>query len=108
MAIPTVSREYTPGSCRNLSNPMRHPPRRVMRPDSPALRSEQFLVPNQPGKDLDLLDGTTESLPEIRHKSRTLLKPQECEIARGSPNQLEIKTDSPALAREQFPVPHHT
>ena len=45
---------------------------------------------------LDLLDGTTESLPEIRHKSRTLLKPQECEIARGSPNQLEIKTDSPA------------
>ena len=33
---------------------------------------------------------------------------QECEIARGSPNQLEIKPDSPALDPEQFPAPHHT
>ena len=33
---------------------------------------------------------------------------EECEIARGSPNQLEMTTDSPALASEQSPVPHHT
>ena len=56
-----------------------------------------------------MLDGTTESHPEIPQKSRrTLMSPQECEKARGSPNQLEIKPDSPALAPEQFPVPHHT
>ena len=56
-----------------------------------------------------MLDGTTASPPEIPHKSRrTLMSPQEGEIARGSPNQLEIKLDSPALAPKQFPVPHHT
>ena len=71
-----------------------------MRPDSPALRAEEFLVPNQ-SRSLDLLDGTTVILPEIPHKSRRILmSPQECDIARGSPNQLEIKPDSPALAPE--------
>ena len=80
-----------------------------MRTDSPALHAEQFLVSNQTGKSLDLLDGTTESPPEIPHKSRrTLMSLQECEIARGSPNQLKIKPNSPALAPEKFPVPHHT
>ena len=33
---------------------------------------------------------------------------QECEIARYSPNQLEMTPDSPALAEEQSPIPHHT
>ena len=80
-----------------------------MRPDSHALHAEQFLVPNPTGKERHLLDGTTESPPEIPHKSkRTLMSPQECDIPRGSPNQLEIKPNSPALAPEQFPVPHHT
>ena len=56
-----------------------------------------------------MLHGTTESPPEIPHKSRrTLMSPMECDIARGSPNQLEIKPDSPALAPEQLPVPHPT
>ena len=56
-----------------------------------------------------MLDGTTESPAEIPHKTRiTLMSPKECEIDRGSPNQLEIMPDSPALAREQCPVPHHT
>ena len=60
-------------------------------------------------RSLDLLDGTTESPPEIPHKSRwTLMSPQECEIARCSPNQLEMTTYSPALASEQCPIPHHT
>ena len=36
------------------------------------------------------------------------MSPQECEIARCSPNQLEMMTNSPALASEQCPVPHHT
>ena len=56
-----------------------------------------------------MLDGTTESPPEIPHKSRrTLMSPQECQIARCSPNQLEMVTNSPALASEQCPFPHHT
>ena len=33
---------------------------------------------------------------------------QECEIARCSPNQFEMTTNSPALASEQCPVFHHT
>ena len=47
MAIPAVTRECTPGSCRNLKNFMRHPPRRGMRPESPALGAEKFHVPSQ-------------------------------------------------------------
>ena len=67
------------------------------------------LFPFRQVRSLDLLDGTTESLPEVPHKSRrTLMSQQECEIARYSPNQIEIRPDSAALAPEQFPVSHHT
>ena len=80
-----------------------------MRPDSPALRAEQFLVPNQTGRSLDLLYGTTESPGEIPQKSRgTLMSLQEYEIHRGNPNQLKLKPYFPELAPEQFPVPHQT
>ena len=55
-----------------------------------------------------MLEGTTESAPEIPHKSRrTLMSPQECEIAQCSPNEREMMTNSPSLALEQCPVPHH-
>ena len=58
---------------------------------------------------LDVLNGTTESPPEIADKSkRTLMSLQECEIALASPNQLEIKPDSPALSAVQFLVPNQT
>ena len=33
---------------------------------------------------------------------------QECQIAWCSPNQLEMMTNSPALASEHCPIPHHT
>ena len=36
------------------------------------------------------------------------MTPQECEIDRSSPNQLQMMTNSPALVSEQCPVPHHT
>ena len=62
----------------------------------PCIGAEQFLVPIKQGRSLDLLEG------------KTLMSTLECDIARNSPNQLEIKPDSPALAPEQFPVPHHT
>ena len=67
------------------------------------------LFPIKQLRSLDLPDGTTESNPEVPHKSRrTLMSPQECERARRSPNQLEMTTNSPALASEQCPDPHHT
>ena len=56
-----------------------------------------------------MLDGTTVSPPDVPHKSRrTLMSPQECQIAQCSPNQIEMMTNSPALASEQCPIPHHT
>ena len=36
------------------------------------------------------------------------MSPQECQIARCSPNQLEMTTNSPALDSEQCPIPDHT
>ena len=66
------------------------------------------LFPIKQVRSLDLLDGTTESPREIPQKSRTLMSLQEYEIPRGSPNQLKIKPYFPALAPEQFPVPHQT
>ena len=52
MSTRSVNREYSPGSHRNSRKTMRLPPRREMKPDSPILRAEQFLVPNQTGKEL--------------------------------------------------------
>ena len=51
MATPAVTRDYTPGSRPNSRKTMRLPARSEMRPDSPALHAEQFLVPNQTGKE---------------------------------------------------------
>ena len=51
MATPAITREHTPGSRCNSRKTMRFAARREMRPDSPALHAEQFLVPNQTGKE---------------------------------------------------------
>ena len=84
-------------------------PRREMRPDFTACVQSNSLFPIKQVRNLGLLDGNTESPPEIPHKSISTLKsPQECEIARVSPNQLKMMTDSHALASEQSTVPHHT
>ena len=109
MSTPAVTRECTPGSCCNSRKTMKLPPRCEMRPDSPALHAEQCLVPNQTGKEpwFDLRN--YREFPRIPHKSRmTLMSPQECEISRCSPYQLEMMTNSRALASEQCPIPHHT
>ena len=56
-----------------------------------------------------MLDGTNASPPEVPNKSRrTLMSPQECQIPRCSPNQIEMTTNPPALASEQCPIPDHT
>ena len=45
-----------------------------------------------------------QSPPEVPHMSRrTLMSPQKCEIARCSPNQLEMKTNSPAFGFRAMP-----
>ena len=55
-----------------------------------------------------MLYGTTKSPPEVPPKSRrTQMSPQECQIARCIPNQLEMMTNSPVLSSEQCPIPHH-
>ena len=88
---------------------MRLPPSREMRSDSPALHAEQFRVPNQQVRSLDLLDGTPESPQEHCHKStRTLMSSQECKIAQCTPNQLKMKINSPELPPEPSHVSHHT
>ena len=51
MAIPAVTREYTPGSCHNSRNPMTHTPRLEMSLDFPALGAEQSRFLNQTGKE---------------------------------------------------------
>ena len=47
MSIPSVTGEFTLGSCCNSRYHMRHSPRLEMWPESPALGAEQFRVPNQ-------------------------------------------------------------
>ena len=67
------------------------------------------LFPIKQVRSLDLLDRTREIPPEVPQKSRrTLMSPQECQIARCIPNQLEMMTNPPVLASEQCPIPDHT
>ena len=77
---------------------MRLPPRFKMRPDSPALRAEEFHVLNEIRKNLDFPDGTKENPQELCHNNRrTLMSPQECKIYWVTPNQLKVKHISPSL-----------
>ena len=88
---------------------MRLSPHHEMSTDSPVLGAEQFRVPINHVRSLDLLDGSLESPREHPHTSRrTLMSPQEWEIARCSPNQHASMPNSAAFAPEQFPIPHHT
>ena len=106
MALPVVTREYTQGSKGTSRKTMKLPPRQEMRPGSLHCVQSNALFPIKQVRSLDLIDGTTESPPEIPHKSRrTLMSLQECEIDRCSPNHLEMMINSPALAAEQCPVP---
>ena len=53
-----------------------------------------------------MLDGTTESPQEVPHKSRrTLMSQQECEIARCSPNHLEMMTNPLHWLQSNAPFP---
>ena len=79
MATPALTQEYNPSSCRKLRKTLRLPPHREMRPVTLHWVQSNSLLPIKQECNLDLLDDTTESPPEIHHKSRrTLMSPQEC------------------------------
>ena len=63
MAIPAVTRVYTPGSCCNSRNRMRNPPRWEMRVESPALRAEQSRIPSQTRKERRFATQNTRESP---------------------------------------------
>ena len=69
MATPAITREYTPGSCHNSGNPMRHHPCQEMRLDSPCMQSNP-VFPIKHVRSLDFLDGTPDSPQEQGHKTR--------------------------------------
>ena len=56
-AIPIVTREETPASCRNSRKSMRLLPNREMRTDSPALAIEPHHIPLQTRQEASLLLG---------------------------------------------------
>ena len=65
------------------------------------------VLPIKHVRNLHLLHGTPESSQEHCHKSRgTLMSPQQWEIAQCTPNLLEVKPDSPALAAVLSRFPH--
>ena len=109
MAIPTVTREYTTGSHRNLRKHVILPPRREMWKIPMHCWHSNSVLPIKHVRSLALLDGTPDNPQEHPHNSgRTLMLTQGCEIDRCSPNQLEMMPDSPALAPEQSSIPHRT
>ena len=109
MAPLGVTREYSPGSCLKLRKTSRLTPHREMKPHSTALPAEKFLVPNQTWKEPWFAWWNYREYPKTPYKSRrTVMSPQECQLALCSPNQLEMMTDSPGLSSEESPIPHHT
>ena len=71
----------------------------VMRLDSTALHAEQSRIPNQTCKEPRLSSwNTRESLGTLSQYEMNTDAPQECKIARCTPNQLEMKPISPSLA----------
>ena len=99
MAIPAVTREYTPGACRKSRKLMRLPPRRKMRPDSLHFVLRSTVFPIKDVRNLDFPDGTEANPHEHCHnKRRTLMSPQECKIARCTQNQIEMRPLSLSLS----------
>ena len=106
---PTITRDYTLGSCRKLRKSMRLPLQWEMRHNSPALRAQDSMFPIQHERSLDLHDGTPDSPQEQPHKSRrTLMLLKECEIIWCNPNQFEITPEYSVLDLVQSPIPHST
>ena len=108
MGIPVVTREYTPGACRNSRKPMRLPPRHEMRPGALHSKQSNCVFPIKHIRIFNLLDWTLESPPKDCHKTRrTLMSPQERKIDCCTPNQLKMKHISPSLNPSPSLITHH-
>ena len=98
MDIPAVTREYTPGSCRNSRKHIRLPPRHEMRPDSPALHAEQLRFPNHTHKEPRFAWlNSRKSQTRLSQDEKNTDVTQERKIDWCSPNQLKMKHISPSL-----------
>ena len=118
MSSPAITREHTPVSCCNSRKSIRLPAHWKMRPDSPALCAEQFLVPNQRGKEpwfawrnyIGVLTSlnkqkclmsspavTLDRTPASRCNSRKIIR---------VPARWKMRPDSPVLRAEQFLFPN--
>ena len=101
MAITAVTQEYTPGSRRNSRKTVRLLISMTFGPIPLHFIQRNSIFPIKHVRSLDLIPGTPESPQEHCHKSRrTLMSPQECEIAQCTTNQIKMKTDSTSLAPE--------
>ena len=109
MATPAITREHTPGSCRNSRNCMRHPPRWEMRLDSPALHAERSRIPNQTRKEPRFSCWNTKESPgTLSQNEMNTDATQECKIVQCTPNKLEMKRVSASLAQDLSRVPRNT
>ena len=107
MAFPAVTREYTPGACRNSGKLMRFRPRCKMRPDSPAFHAEEFHVPIKDVSNIDFPDGTEQNPQEHCHNNRrTLMSPQECKIDWCTPKSTQHEAHFPFI--ESIDISHYT
>ena len=80
-----------------------------MRPDSPALCGEHIQVPNQTRKEPRFTCWNSRESPRTQSEVyNDMMSLQEGEIVWCTPNNLEMKLDSPALAPEPSRFPHHT
>ena len=108
MCIPVVTREYTPGPCRNSRKPMRLPPRHEMRPNSPALHAEQLRFPNQTHKDPRFAWlNSRESPTRLSQDEKNTDVTSERKIDWCTPNQLKMKHISPSLNPQHSFITHH-
>ena len=70
--------------------------------DSPALHAEQSRIPNQTRKEPRFsLWNTRESPGTLSQNEMNTDAPQECKIARCTPNQPEMKPVSPSLEKKR-------
>ena len=104
IAIPAVTQEYTPRSCRNSRNPMRHPPPWKMRPKSPALAAEQFHVPNQTRKEPQCAWWNTRESPRLlSHDQRNTAVTSGMQNSSVYPKSTRDETHFPFIASIAIP-----
>ena len=108
MAIPAVTREYTPGASATRKNSWDFPLAARWGPIPLHFMLSSSVFPIKDVRNLNFPDGTEENPQEHCHnRRRTLLSPQECRIDWCTPNQLKMKHISLSLNPYPSHIPHH-